>query len=205
MEDRGPEPDRTPEEFPVGPLGELPSMTLLSRMQQGDAAAREELVRRYWPRMQCWARGRLPAGARDLRDTGDLVQETMIAALQRLDEFVPEHDGALQAYLRTVILNRVRKLANRAQARGPMVEIHSGVQDPAPSPLEQAIGRDALERYERALLQLRPEDRHAIQLKVELDLPYPDIMRELGKPTVTAARMAVSRALARLAEAMHDA
>ena len=61
------------------------------------------------------------------------------------------------------------------------------------------IGREALERYEESLARLRPEDRDAVQLKVELGLPYPEIARELGKPTTTAARMAVSRALVRLA------
>jgi RNA polymerase sigma factor (sigma-70 family) len=83
-------------------------MILLTRLQQGDAEAREELVRRYWPRLHQWARGRLPAGARDLYDTTDLVQETMLAALRRLDDFEPDHDGALQAYLRAAILNRIR-------------------------------------------------------------------------------------------------
>jgi RNA polymerase sigma-70 factor (ECF subfamily) len=196
------EQDRTPE--PPGPTDALPSLVLLTRMQQGDAAARDELVRRYWPRLQRWARGRLPDGARDLHDTADLVQETMLAALRRLDAFEAEHAGSLQAYLRTAILNRIRTLATRAGARGERIAIDSGILDRTPSPLEQAIGREALARYERALHRLHPDDRHAIQLKVELDLPYPEIARELGKPTLTATRMAVSRALARLAEEMRD-
>jgi RNA polymerase sigma-70 factor (ECF subfamily) len=199
------EPGRTPEPLPSQPIDALPSLILLARLQQGDETARDELVRRYWPRLQRWARGRLPHGARDLHDTTDLVQETMLAALRRLGDFEPEHDGALQAYLRTAILNRIRTLARRAGTRAQRIDLDSGVLDGSPSPLEQAIGREALERYERALHRLRPDDRHAIQLKVELDLPYPDIARELGKPTLTAARMAVSRALARLAKEMRDA
>jgi RNA polymerase sigma-70 factor (ECF subfamily) len=196
------ENDRAPEPSPDGSIDTLPSLTLLIRMQNGDAEAREELVRRYWPRLQRWARGRLPANTRDLYDTTDLVQETMLMALHRLEEFEPEHDGALQAYLRVAILNRIRTLAKRAQIRGEKVDLDSGILDHTPSPLEQAVGREAVERYERALGRLRPDDRHAIQLKIELDVPYPDIARELGKPTVTAARMAVSRALARLAREM---
>jgi RNA polymerase sigma-70 factor (ECF subfamily) len=196
------EKDRAGEPSLSGSIDALPSMTLLTRMQQGDVAAREELVRRYWPRLQQWARGRLPAGARDLYDTTDLVQETMVAALRRLDEFEPEHDGALQAYLRTAILNRIRTLARRAQARGQKMEVDSGILDRSPSPLEQAIGREALELYENALRRLRPDDREAIHLKLELDLPYAEIAQELGKPTLIAARKAVSRAIARLAREM---
>jgi RNA polymerase sigma-70 factor (ECF subfamily) len=171
-------------------------------MQHGEVAAREALLRRYWPRLERWARGRLPAGARDLYETGDLVQETMLKALGRLEAFEPQHDGALQAYFRAAILNRIRSLAKQAHRRGVQIDLDSGIAGGGPSPLEQAIGRDTLERYERALERLRPDDREAIQLKVELGLPYPEIARSLGKPTITAARMAVSRALYRLAHEM---
>ena len=194
--------DRPEPGTPRDPLDDLPSVALLTRLRAGDDAAREELLRRYWPRLQRWAHGRLPARARDLYDTGDLVQETLVAAMKRLEEFEPRHDGALPAYLRVAILNRIRKLAERAKGRGPQVGIESTIADEGPSPLEEVIGREALARYELALARLRPDDRSAIQLKVELGLPYPEIARELGKPTLTAARMAVSRAPVRLAVEM---
>jgi RNA polymerase sigma factor (sigma-70 family) len=184
------------------PTESLPTRILLGRMQQGEVAAREELIRRYWPRLERWAHGRLPAGARDLYETSDLVQETMLKVLGRLHEFEPRHDGALQAYFRVAILNSIRLLANQARQRGAQVDLDSGIAGVGPSPLEQMIGQEAIERYERALERLRPADREAIQLKIELDLPYPEIAHSLGKPTITAARMAVSRALCRLAEEM---
>ena len=187
---------------PPGPTEALPSLVLLARMQGGDAGARDELLRRYWPRLARWASGRLPAGARDLYETGDLVQETMMAALGRMEDFEPQHDGALLAYLRAAILNRIRSLAGRTRRRGQAVELDSRIVDPGPSPLEHAIGRDAVDRFERALERLRPEDRDAVHLKIELDLPYEQIASALGKPTITATRMAVSRALVRLAREM---
>ncbi|MDM7914526.1 MAG: sigma-70 family RNA polymerase sigma factor [Candidatus Eisenbacteria bacterium] len=179
-----------------------PSLVLLERMQHGDADARDELLRRYWPRLERWAHGRLPRGARDLHDTTDLVQETLVAALQRLQEFRPEHEGALQAYLRVALLNRIRSLAVRGRRRGEIVPLESLLADRAPSPLEEAIGREALETYEAALHRLRPEDREAIVLRIELDLPYEEVARALGKPNVIAARKALSRALVRLAQEM---
>ena len=180
----------------------LSSLVLLAQVRQGEAAALDALIRRYWPRLERWARGRLPARARDLHDTGDLVQETMVTALGRLDEFVPQHDGALLAYLRMACLNRIRSLIRGSAASGQKVDLESGLLDWGHSPLEQAIGTEAVERYERALARLRPEDRDAICAKVELDLPYEEIANALGKPTITAARMTVSRALARLAREM---
>jgi RNA polymerase sigma factor (sigma-70 family) len=180
----------------------LPSVVLLAQVQRGETAALDTLVRRYWPRLERWARGRLPERARDLHDTGDLVQETLVAALGRLHDFVPEHDGALLAYLRMACLNRIRSLIRRSVPPGQKVEVDSMLLDYGESPLEQAIGTDAVARYERALSRLRPEDRDAICAKVELDLPYEEIASALGKPTITAARMTVSRALARLAREM---
>jgi RNA polymerase sigma-70 factor (ECF subfamily) len=185
------------------PFAALSSLVLLNHLQQGDIAARDELVRRYWPRLERWASGRLPNRARELHDTFDLVQDTMIAALDRLQDFEPEHEGALLAYLRVAVMNRVRKLVRGVHRRGEKLPLDSDIIVPdQASPLEQVIGRDALERYERALARLRPEDREAIHLKVELDLPYEEITRALGKPTITAARMAVSRALAHLVQEM---
>jgi hypothetical protein len=44
-----------------------------------------------------------------------------------------------------------------------------------PSPLEEAIGQEALERYEAAMTRLRPDDREAIIARIELGLPYPEV------------------------------
>ena len=187
---------------PIDPRRSQPSLVLLQRMQGGDAAAREELIERYWPRLARWAHGRLPIGARDLHDTTDLVQDTMVAALHRLHEFAPEHDGALQAYFRVALLNRIRSLAKRARGHGARVELESVLAAAGPSPLEEAIGHQALANYENALERLRPDDRSAIILRIELDLPYDAIALQLGKPTAVAARKAVSRALYRLAQEM---
>lgn len=187
----------------LGTYSPVSSLVLLARMQQGELAARDELVRRYWPRLERWARGRLPDYARSLHDTCDLVQETMVAALERLQDFEPEHDGALFAYLRVAVLNRLRMVLRELNRRGGQVPLDSGIVAPDHvSPLEQVIGSDALERYERAMSRLRPEDRDVIHLKIELDLPYEDVTEALGKPSVTATRMAMSRAIGRLVQEM---
>ena len=74
--------------------------------------------------------------------------------------------------------------------------------DNSASPLEQAIGEEAVQRYEAALARLLPEEREVIVARVELESSYQDMAQALGKPSADAARMAVSRALLRLAEEM---
>jgi RNA polymerase sigma-70 factor, ECF subfamily len=178
------------------------SIHLLARIREGDREALERLMARHLPALQRWARGRLPRGVRDLEDTADLVQETVIQALKHLDRFEYRRDGALQAYLRQAVYNRIRMEFRRKRSRPARTDLDPEHEDLSASPLEEAVGREALERYERALARLKPEDREAVIAKLELDCSYADLARAIGKPSADAARMAVGRALVRLAEEM---
>jgi RNA polymerase sigma-70 factor (ECF subfamily) len=73
---------------------------------------------------------------------------------------------------------------------------------PDQSPLEEAIGREATDRYEAALAALRPEEREAIIGRIELGYTYDELAEALGKPSGDAARKAAERALVRLVEEM---
>jgi RNA polymerase sigma-70 factor (ECF subfamily) len=175
---------------------------LLGRVRDGDAAARDELVRRLLPRLRRWAHGRLPRYARDLSDTDDLVQVTLLRALDRVSEFESQREGAFLAYLRRIVLNAVRDELRRAARRPARTELGESLPQPGPSVVEQAIGRETVEAYEAALATLPEEQREAVIMRVEFGYTYPEIAEALGKPSANAARMAVSRALLRVAEVM---
>jgi RNA polymerase sigma-70 factor (ECF subfamily) len=174
------------------------TIDLLARARQGEERAVGQLFERCLPALRRWARGRLPHYARDLSDTQDLVQETILHTLHRLDSFEPRHQGALQAYLRQAVANRIRDEIRRVVRRPIAVELDEAQPDVAPSPLEHAIGRQGVERYEAALQRLRPRDREAIIARVELQQSYEEVAVALGKPNANAARVAVTRALAKL-------
>lgn len=178
------------------------SLDLIRRAQNGDDQALNDLCARYLPRLRRWAHGRLPNSARGALDTHDLVQETLTHVVQRLDTFEPRHEGAFQAYVRQALLNRIRDEARKGQRRGIADQLETAHPANDPSPLEEAMGTEALERYEAAIQRLRPEDREAIIARIEMGLPYPEVAALLGKPSVPATHMAVSRALVRLAQEM---
>jgi RNA polymerase sigma-70 factor (ECF subfamily) len=180
------------------------TLTLLERARAGDTEAMDALIARFLPRLRRWATGRLPRWARDLADTHDLVQETVIQAFRRLDTFEVRGDGALQAYLRQVLLNRIRTEIRRAGRRPALDALDSQTSDRGPSPLEAAIGTEALARYEAGLAGLRPNDREIVIARAELGLTNEEIAEAFGKPSPNAARMAVERALFRLAKAMQE-
>jgi RNA polymerase sigma-70 factor, ECF subfamily len=178
------------------------SLDLLVRAKTGDANALDELCRRYLPRLQRWAHGRLPAWARDGLDTHDLVQDTLAQVLRRLHAFNPQHEGAFQGYVRQTLLNRIRDEIRRAKRRSPASALDSDQPASEASPLEEAIGQEVLEQYEAALQRLRPEEREAIIARIEMGLTPAEVAEALGKPSAAAAHMAVSRALVRLAQEM---
>jgi RNA polymerase sigma factor (sigma-70 family) len=173
---------------------------LLARIREGDRSAREQLVGRYIQTMKRWAHGRLPASARGLVDTDDLVQSTLIRSLNRLGSFEPRHDGAFLAYLRRALLNLIRDEIRRASWRPEAGPACDAIAAREPTPMENLLGRETLQRYEEAFGRLSDREQVAVFLRVELGMEYRAIAKALGIPTPNAARMYVVRAIARLAE-----
>src|SRR5688572_1644739 len=133
--------------------------TLLSRARGGDRDALEQLFARQMPLLRRWATGRLPSYARRGVDTSDLVQDTVIATLSRLDDFEPRGNGALQAYLRRAVINSIRSLLRRASSAAEMVELDEQLPGGGPSPLDAAIDGEMVARYHAALARLPALDR----------------------------------------------
>jgi RNA polymerase sigma factor (sigma-70 family) len=184
------------------PTGSLTSVELLKRAQRGQDEALEQLFERYLPPFRRWARHRLPLWAKGVMDTDDLVQETLLGTIQNLKKFKPRGDGALQAYLHTAMLNRVKDEIRRAQRTARAITLDTNERDHSPSPLTVTIGHETYERYLQALNGLKAVDRQAVVARLELGQSWEEVARALGKPSRDAARMAVTRALRRLAESM---
>jgi RNA polymerase sigma-70 factor (ECF subfamily) len=174
------------------------TLDLLVRVRAGDARASDELVERYLPELRRWTSGRLPLWARHAVDTDDLIQDTLIEVFRRINTFEYRGDGALLAYLRQALMNRIRNQIRAAGRRPPTGELDEQMENAGASPLEAAIGSEALVAYDTALEKLQPADREAIVARIELGLTYPELALALNKPSPDAARMAVTRALVRL-------
>ncbi len=104
--------------------------------------------------------------------------------------------------MRRGILNRIHDEVRRARAKPEAESLPTSAEDGVPSPLEELIGRDALRCYEKALGALSEADRQAILLRIELRMAYREIAEEMDKPSPDAARVAVRRAIIKLAQKM---
>lgn len=176
------------------------TLELLTRVRGGDREAIELLVERCLPPLRRWAHGRLPQFARDRLDTGDLVQEAVRRVLGKLDRFDARHVGALQAYLRQAVRNQICDEIRRVRRRSVPVELTDTFEDEQPSALEVLIARENVELYEAAMKRLASTDRELIVARFEMGHDFEAIAVATGKPTAAAARMAVARAIGKLAD-----
>jgi RNA polymerase sigma factor (sigma-70 family) len=175
---------------------------LLEQARAGDEPALEEICARFHHRLTRWAHGRLPPRARHQIDTADLVQDTLVGTIRRLETIHADHPESFPAYLRAALRNRIRQELRRLARQPARVSLDSGVRNRAPSPLEETIGEDVARRYEEALAGLAESDQSLLFLRLEMEMTYRDIAEALDKPSAEAARKAAARALMRLANQM---
>jgi RNA polymerase sigma factor (sigma-70 family) len=172
---------------PVGNRGDRESTgALIDRARHGDQQALERLFARHLRLLPRWASGRLPRWARDFADTDDLVHDVLLQTFTRIGESDPRGVGALRAYLRRAVVNRLRDELRRKGRRPDSTDLDDLELAKMGS---RARGRGALKR-------------DLIIARVEMDYTYEEPALAFGKPTPDAACKAAQRALVRLAEEM---
>jgi RNA polymerase sigma factor (sigma-70 family) len=181
-------------------LSDEPTIELVIRAQDGDRGAVEALLQRSLPHLRRWAHGKLPAAARGKLDTGDLVQQTVLHLLRRLDTFQPRHVGAMQGYLRQSVMNLIRDEVRRIGRHPAPSELSQDLPSDSRSPYEEAVRAQDVDRYHLAMGTLVSRDRELIVARIEAQWTYEEIAHRFGMRTPDAARMAAKRAFDRLLE-----
>jgi RNA polymerase sigma factor (sigma-70 family) len=185
---------------------QMPGTTevLITQAAVGSETARDRLAERHLEPLRRFGHGRLPAHARDLHDTDDLVQISVERGLDHIDLLQSKRKGGFFAYLRTIFMNLVRDEVRRSSRRPKRVHLTEAVASPRPSPLEEMVGREAFSSYQVALSGIPEKKRRALELRIEEGLSYQTIADELGFPSADAARMLVGRALKELTKRMRS-
>jgi RNA polymerase sigma factor (sigma-70 family) len=148
-----------------------------------------------------WARGRLPASARGLLDTDDLVQETLVNTIRHLDRLDEREQGFLH-YVRTALRNRILNAIRDAKRQPGQGDLDQNLVSPGFTPIDEIIGREAEHRFNEALDRLDPVLREMVIARIELRMTWADIAIHFGKPSPSAARNPTNRAIERLAREM---
>lgn len=164
---------------------------LVEAWQAGDAAAFDELYRRYFDRLRSFCRRKVG----DAAEAEELAQEAFVKALQAL----PRFDGERRFYpWMTVIASRLCIDHHRRRARvEPTDEVDLGSVDD---------GHDArfsmladLDHLDRAMRKLGPRHAEVLDMRERRGMTYHEIAAELGVPhsTVEALLFRARKALRR--------
>lgn len=193
-------PDDSANDQLPGFLSDDTTVELIVKAKKGDEIALGALIERALPALTRWAHGRLPGSARGRMDTSDLVQEAVMNAVRHIGAFEPRGVGAMQAYLRQSVMNRIRDEIRFVGRRGVSEELEDNVSSSDPSPLEQAITTETYERYREAVAALeRRRDRQLVIARFDLQWTSQEVADYFQFRTVAAARMATNRAVEKLA------
>ena len=158
------------------------------------------LLARILPGIASWAHHRLPRRARRRADTGDLVQEAALGAVQNLSPDDLRSPAAVESYIRQSIRNRIvdeiRRSGKVEVAGGGSSEL---ARDSGPSPLDGVLETEDRRRFRAALARLEEDEQLLVVGRVDLELSYRDLASATGRPTADAARAATRRAVLKIA------
>lgn len=172
-----------------------PSKTalLIEQSKQGDKRANDQLAEYVYPTLLSWAHGRIPRTLDSLIDTSDVVQETLVKGIRKLNDFQSLRPGAFLAYLRRIFINNINQKLRSEKTTEPL--------DDAQLQQSALVFKDDIEElviYEEALLKLTEAEQEIIILRIEFGMSFNEIAGSLEKNSEDAARMHFNRSLAKL-------
>lgn len=189
---------------------------LLERVAQGDKQALADLLERYRPVMQSFVEARLDPKIAARVDSSDVVQETQMAIVKRIDDYLQRQPMPFHLWVRKTAQERLLDLQRHHRQRQRRT-VDKEKQFPersslllalpllkkAASPSQHLLARERNERVARAVNQLNEIDREILLLRHGEELSFEDIGLLL-EIEPAAARKRFGRALLRLQKLLAD-
>jgi RNA polymerase sigma-70 factor (ECF subfamily) len=190
---------------------------LLDQARQGDAAAAERLLNQHREPVRRMIGLRLDPAIAARLDASDVVQEVLLEASRRLDNYLREPNMPFHLWLRHIAKDHIidaHRRHRQAQRRGvdreqPAVPAaladHSSLEfaaqfvDQELTPASAAMQQELQERLHQAIAQLDEDDREIILMRHFEQLSNQDVAA-LHDLSEAAASMRHLRALRRLRE-----
>lgn len=184
------------------------SMRLLGEAQNGDRRALEQLLDRYQDRIRRIVRIRLSVDLRTRMESMDIVQETLSAAFQHIEDLQPRSTASILQWLSRIAENRIRDAwrSHFAEKRDPRREVDidalvstgGGPGSPADTPDEDASQRELEAVVDEAMAELPEDAREVILLRTYQGGSWDYVARQLGRPGADAARQLYRRSRVQL-------
>ena len=183
---------------------------LLHQVRAGEPQARNELFSKHRDFLHRFVALRTSRMLQARLDPSDVVQETQLEALRRLDEYLARPTLCFRLWLRQLAYDRLLQLRRRhvrAQCRSVNRDIHlpedSSVQlarqllSASPEPSAELLNKELVRRIREAVHQLPEADREMVLLRDFEGLSNQEAAQLLDLKSATASQR-YGRALIRL-------
>ncbi|WP_165225013.1 sigma-70 family RNA polymerase sigma factor [Aquisphaera insulae] len=198
---------------------------LLDQVERGAPGAADELWERHRPALRRMIGVRLDRALGRRLDASDVVQDVLLKASRRLDDYLRDPAMPFHLWLRSLArdnvidahrrhraagrrsLDREQPLAPRggpgSDSVGSTFDLAARIRDDAPTPAAQAMLEELKGRFREALACLDEPDREVVLLRHFEQLTNSEAARALGL-SEAAAGMRHLRALRRLRAILGD-
>ncbi len=182
----------------------------------GEAEAPSRPLEEYRDYLRLLARLQLDPRLRAGLDPSDVVQETLLKAHQKWEQFRGRGEAERAAWLRAILANTladaVRQFARQrgdgkrsleAALEESLARLENVLAGDQPSPDAEAQRHEQVHRLAAALGRLSEDQRTALELRHLQGYAVPDIARLLGRSTASVAGL-LRRGLKRLRELLGE-
>jgi RNA polymerase sigma-70 factor (ECF subfamily) len=189
------------------------TQSLVALAKEGNESALNQLCSVYGERVRRIVRLRLDQKLRPKLDSVDVVQDALILAMGGLKDFTYKNEGDFLRWLSTIAENKLRDILDKfhtekrdvhkeipfkkegRSTEGGSIGAAGPIRTTTPSVIVSK--KEALDKLEQSLDNLKPEYKQVILLKKIEGLSHTEIAERLGK-NIGAVRMLLARAMAAL-------
>jgi RNA polymerase sigma-70 factor (ECF subfamily) len=195
------------------PMDDNKTQSLVALAKEGNESALNQLCSVYGERVRRIVRLRLDQKLRPKLDSVDVVQDALILAMGGLKDFTYKNEGDFLRWLSTIAENKLRDILDKfhtekrdvhkeipfkkegRSTEGGSIGAAGPIRTTTPSVIVSK--KEALDKLEQSLDNLKPEYKQVILLKKIEGLSHTEIAERLGK-NIGAVRMLLARAMAAL-------
>ncbi len=177
------------------------TFSLVNRAQQGDREAFNDLIERYQPRLRTVIEVRLGTWLRQKIEPQDLVQETVVRALESIGRFQWQGNESFRLWLQGIAENLIRDAVKRHRRDVGLAIPEVPTNDASPSQLARRDER--FDRLQTALDALSEDHRTVIVLARLESLRIKEIAKRMDRST-NAVKTLLFRAMQELRKSFGD-
>lgn len=187
------------------------TLRLVQGAQAGDRRSLDDLFARYLPKVRRIVALRLGYTLDDFAAYEDIVQDSLLRAFEKLDQFREKEEGTFYHWIATCVATALnlhfRKQGAQKRGGGRVKALGElGVDglsasifaSDEPGPRTRATSQELEQKLEAALLDLKEHHREIIVLRHICGMASEEIARTLGFSNAATARKSLERAMAEL-------